>query len=110
MPRVFAPRDPANIPHATYYHVFVGPGTVFERKEGVPIESISDKHSETILAVQGGEPVPWTKPEDITFTPGKPLPRVAGLYQDGGFLAVMADGSIQTFPPRRRPGRSSAPS
>ena len=104
MPRVFAPRDPTTIPHATYYQVFVGPGTVFEDKKGTPLKAITDPFSDTILAVQGGEPVPWTKPEDIGFTPGKPLPRIAGLYKGGTFLAVMADGSIQTYSDTSKPG------
>src|SRR4029077_5629261 len=93
MPKVFASRGPTNVSNATYYQVFVGGRTMFEPEVRVPFNTIIDGASHTILALQGGEPVPWTKPEDIPFTPGKRLPKLSGPLK-GGFLALMADGSV----------------
>jgi hypothetical protein len=107
MPKVFALPIPAKTPHTTDYKVFVGDGTVFEPVSDVAIASITDGPSLTILAVRAGPPVPWTKPEDIPFTPGEPLPRITGPLK-GGFLAVMADGSIHFVSDKAKPGTVEA--
>src|SRR5437868_1562092 len=78
MPKVYAPTvtgKPAK-PHATYYQVFTGPDTPFNPKaaRGAPITlgaripaSIPDGTSNTVLVVEAGEPVPWTKPQDLPY-------------------------------------------
>jgi prepilin-type processing-associated H-X9-DG protein len=38
--------------------------------------------------------VDWTRPEDLRWTPGGPLPRLAGPH-DGGAHVVFADGSTR---------------
>jgi hypothetical protein len=77
----------------TYYHVFVGKGTPFEGTTGIPIEDFPDGRSETILIVEGGEPVPWTKPEDIPFTEDHPFAKIATV-SPYGFESVFADGAL----------------
>ncbi|HEX3147430.1 MAG TPA: hypothetical protein VHR66_05060 [Gemmataceae bacterium] len=51
----------------------------------------SDGTSNTLLLVEAGEPVPWTKPENIEFDPDQPF-QLKGLFNDG-FRACLADGS-----------------
>ena len=38
--------------------------------------------------------IPWTKPEDLAWTPGGPLPRLASPH-DGGASVLFADGSVR---------------
>jgi hypothetical protein len=78
----------------TYYQGFVGEGAVFEGKEGIRIAEITDGTSNTLLMVDGGEPVPWTKPQDLPFDPRKPLPKLGGLFPEI-FYAALCDGSVQ---------------
>ena len=52
-----------------------------------------------LYIVEAAQAVPWTKPQDLPFTPGKPLPKLGGLFKDGFHIAV-ADGSVQFIPSR----------
>jgi hypothetical protein len=77
----------------TYFQVFVGKGTAFEGTKGWRIpEDFPDGLSPTILIVEGGEPVAWTKPQDIPYAADKPLPRLASV-RAGYFLVACVDGS-----------------
>jgi RNA polymerase sigma factor (sigma-70 family) len=95
MPEVYAPVGGVKTKHehATFYRVFTGEGTVFEGKEGVKFEAITDGLPATILAVEAGEAVPWTKPEELPYD-GNPLPKLGGLFRDGFFILV-GDGSVR---------------
>jgi RNA polymerase sigma factor (sigma-70 family) len=93
MPAVYAPithKDRSQ--DSTYYQAFVGPGALFEGGEGTTAAAIRDGAAFTIMVVEGAEPVPWTKPEDLPYDPEKPLPKLGGQYDDG-FHVVFADGS-----------------
>jgi hypothetical protein len=52
-----------------------------------------DGTSNTILIAEGADPVPWTKPGDLPFTPNGPLPKLGGILH-GDFDTVLADGSV----------------
>src|SRR5262249_21736661 len=79
MPDIYAPVGlKTRAPYTTFYQSFVGPGAFFEGKTGLKITSITDGTSNTLMVVEGEEPVPWTKPDDLPFDPKKPLPRVGG--------------------------------
>jgi hypothetical protein len=97
MPAVYAPPRGKRLrvpPHHTVVHVLVGKGAAFEGKKGLAIpKDFPDGTSNTLLVVEAGKPVPWTKPEDIPFDPDGPLPRLNGLFDDG-FRAALADGSV----------------
>lgn len=84
-------------PGMTRYKVFVGPGTAFGR-DGLNLylaEDFPDGLSNTFLVVEGGEPVFWSKPEDLVYDPGKPLPALDGPYSSkAGFNSVFGDGEI----------------
>jgi hypothetical protein len=96
-------------PGTTRYQVFVGPGTAFELP-GLTFKDIADGPENTILVVEAGRAVPWSKPEDLAYDPGGPLPPLGGLfgkpvhflcYEVGrrpGFNACFADGSARFIP------------
>jgi hypothetical protein len=68
---------------------------------GRRITEITDGTKNTLMVVEGHEPVEWTKPEDIAFVPfGRglpPVPPLAGVFR-GGFHGLMCDGSVHFFP------------
>ena len=80
-------------PGVTYYQAFVGEGAGFERQKRLRLASFTDGTSNTLLVVEAGAPVPWTKPEDLPFVPGQALPKLGGLF-GGDFNALFADGSV----------------
>lgn len=96
MPRLFA--SPAGIAKAnhTFCQAFVGKGAAFEGKKGMKFTDFTDGTSNTILVVEGGVDVPWTKPADLDYQLGKKLPAVGGIFPKG-FHAILADGSVRFF-------------
>lgn len=96
-PRIYArPNAPASEAHLTYYQVFVGKGAAFEGPNGVKLADFPDGLRNTFLLVEAAEPVPWTKPEDLTYSADQPLPKIGGLWRSG-FNAAFADGSVDFF-------------
>jgi hypothetical protein len=85
-------------PHHTVCHVFVGEGAAFEGREGLSLrDNFPDGTTGTFLIVEAGEPVPWTKPADLTYSWDRPLPDLRCLFRDG-CRAAMADGSVRWVP------------
>ena len=79
----------------TFYQVFTGKGTVFDGPDGVKREDITHGTDRTVLLVEAGKAVPWTKPDDLVYDPGKPLPKLGGgLFKDGFHLAN-AGGAVR---------------
>jgi hypothetical protein len=94
MPAVYAaPKVRTKEPHATFYQVFTGKGTIFEGVRGTRLTDITDGTSQTILLIEAAAPVPWTKPADLAYDAKKPLPRLGGIFPDGFYFA-RADGSV----------------
>ncbi|HEY7423501.1 MAG TPA: sigma-70 family RNA polymerase sigma factor [Gemmataceae bacterium] len=56
----------------------------------------TDGTSNTILIIEAGNPVPWTKPEDLHYAEDEPLPELGGLFPDV-IHAAFADGSVRTL-------------
>ena len=75
-----------------------------EPAHGTDTRHITDGSSQTILVLETDTPVPWTKPDDLKWTKGEPVPRLASPHA-GGAHAVFADGSIRflrsTIEPQR---------
>jgi len=95
MPRTYAAPGRKALkmpPYRTVCHVFVGKGAAFEGRQGLNMETdFPDGTTNTILLVDTGKPVPWTKPEDLEYDPDGPLPDLQGIFDDG-FWACMVDG------------------
>ncbi len=97
MPDVFCrPEEPAESKNTSCF-ALVGPGTIFDGKQGTKLEEITDGTSCTILLVEAKRDIPWTKPEDIPYDPNKPVPALGGYFADG-FYVAMADGSARFIP------------
>jgi serine/threonine protein kinase len=105
MPQQFAlPGARPAKPYLTYYRGFTGPGTAFEAipadppgpfgaMRGPTIVSFTDGTTRTLLLVEAAEPVEWTRPDDLAYEPGKPLPKLGGHFPNG-FNAVLADAGV----------------
>jgi hypothetical protein len=114
MPKVFAPPtidDLKTKPSCTYYQVFVGKATAFDSEQGLRMpDDFPNGTSNTILVVEAGEAVPWTKPADVTYEADEPLPLLGGIFtspgrfsifgpsRTAGFNVAMVDGSVHFIP------------
>jgi RNA polymerase sigma factor (sigma-70 family) len=69
----------------------------FVKGQGVPFPAhFTDGTSNTLLIVEAGNAVPWTKPEDLHYAADEPLPELGGLFPDV-FHAAFADGAVHTL-------------
>jgi Protein of unknown function (DUF1559) len=96
-------------PGQTRYQVFVGPGTAFERP-GLSWKDFPDGLANTLLVVEAGEAVPWTKPADLAYDPDGPPPPLGGAFtrpvrflwyevaRRPGFTACFSDGMVGFLP------------
>ena len=90
MPEVFrSPRATAE-PGMTVYQVPFGPGLPFAGRAGVPLREFKDGTTQTILAVEAAEPVPWTKPvdwsPDVSDETANPVPGLLAGPDGAAFL------------------------
>jgi uncharacterized protein (TIGR03067 family) len=100
MPQVYAPPGGnTKAPYTTCYQVFVGEGTIFEKKEGISLGEVSaaDGASNTLMIAEARAPVPWTKPVDLGYAADRPLPEFGGLLDDGLFSVVYGDGTVRVI-------------
>jgi hypothetical protein len=105
MPPIYrCPSELPPSPSLTTYQVVVDPHSMFKGEpSGVPLSSVKDGTSTTLLVVESASAVPWSKPEDLTLTPGD-RPLGAGSKHADGFYVVMADGSARFI---RKSGESA---
>ena len=97
MPQVFVCPDRADVePGTTTYRVFSGPGALFEAGKQNGFNVVTDGTSNTILAVEAKEAVPWTRPDsDLPFDPNAAASLYgAGSPHPGGFNVAFADGAV----------------
>ncbi|ADG66802.1 hypothetical protein Plim_0958 [Planctopirus limnophila DSM 3776] len=97
MPEVFH-SDLVADPTKTPFQVFMGEGTPLGGDEGLPLKALRDSTMHTILVVQAGadQATIWTKPGGLTYEKPNPAQGL-GKVGDRGFLALLADGSVQRF-------------
>lgn len=117
MPDIYKPPLSYQRPYGskTPYQVIVGKGAIFDAGQQPTAEQVNDagRSSCTILIATTDNMVPWTKPEDISFSADEPLPEIGisypsnSAYLFGGpprrlMLIVFADGKARGW--FRKPG------
>jgi Protein of unknown function (DUF1559) len=95
MPNIYKSTRAKAAADETFYRVFVGNGAMFDKKERVGFNKITDGLSNTIMAIEAGESVPWTKPDELEYDP-KNLPELGGIL-NGNFHALFGDGYVRYF-------------
>lgn len=78
-------------PTACGYYLVTGPGTIFDGKSKPTRDSITDGLKLTLLVVEARRNIPWTKPEDLTYSADAPVPELGGHF-DKGYAVAMASG------------------
>jgi hypothetical protein len=81
----------------TYYKVFVGKDAMFDHQRKTNLAGVPAGTSLTIMVIEAGDPVPWTKPVDIPFDSKKPLPKLASPFRTTINIGL-ADGHVLTIP------------
>jgi hypothetical protein len=109
MPRVYQSGYGSGDTGMTFYRVFVGPGTAFERP-GLTPSDFPNGLENTVFVIEAGEAVPWTKPDELEYAPDKPLPPLGGVFTcegnrwermhgfRSGYFGGFGDGSVRFFP------------
>ena len=112
MPEVFRhPADDRGEPFTSYFAVAAtNPGVGVNRGptawnpdpgEAFRIAGVRDGTVNTLLVVEARQPIPWTKPEDLSYDAALPADQPAwraplglGGFSAGGFQAAFVDGSV----------------
>ncbi len=97
MPTIFAsPSLELKAGHTTYLAP-VGEGMIFHGDRKTKISMITDGTSNTIMIVEANadRAVPWTKPADLPIDVENPLTGLGNVYDNAGFLVLIADGSVK---------------
>lgn len=100
MPAVYrCPSRSDSAETATTYRAIVGPGAIFEPGKKLGRADISDGTSNTLLLVESSDPIEWTRPDELAFTPDAALGLLgAGSNHPNGFQGAFADGTVHLFP------------
>jgi hypothetical protein len=78
----------------TRYRCFYDNGAMFDTRGTTRMHSVTDGLTYTIMYVEGGEKVTWSRFQEYKFDPKGPLPALGRADKDG-FNAGMGDGSTR---------------
>jgi Protein of unknown function (DUF1559)/Domain of unknown function (DUF4190) len=98
-PKVYTLPGQENAPGMTHYRVFVGAGTPLAMPSGrTPargrsLTEFTNGISNTILIVDAADAVPWSKPDELVYSPNQPVPALRSTAL--GYMVAMADGSVR---------------
>jgi hypothetical protein len=102
MPKTYEMPGGGDQPGMTRYRVFVGRRAAFELPvvDGPPplgrrLTDFPAGLNKTAFVAEAADPVPWTKPEELEFAPGQPLPRLCTQF--GNTQIVMGDVSVRSI-------------
>src|SRR5260370_13560210 len=84
-------------PNPTDIQLFAGKNTLFEPGKKFKLEDFARGSSNTLLLIECGEPVPWTKPADIDIDPDGSFPQPKSVVPDI-MRYITADCSTHFFP------------
>src|SRR5262249_12447735 len=93
MPAVYKTGVEGKDATSTYYQGFADERAMFPPGKRIGFADVPDGSSNTILIIEAGTPVPWTKPADLPYTSNKPLPKLGGPFPDV-IHAAFADGAV----------------
>lgn len=97
MPKVYTPVRGRAEKNQTFYQMFSGERTMLDASgKALSFAAITDGLSNTFMVAEGGKPVIWSKPDDLSFD-GKAVPKLGGMF-DGEFNVLMGDGSVKRIP------------
>lgn len=84
----------------THYRVFTGKSIfgIMESGQRWTLRNTVDPLSETLLVVETGDAVPWTKPDEPIAEPARPLPRLKVWPIVNGFHVLTAGGEVSVKP------------
>jgi hypothetical protein len=85
-------------PGTTFYQVFVGEGTAFDGPQGLRLPAdFPDGLWNTILIVEAGEAVPWTRPVDLAYARDRPVPALGGVFRGQGGFSLFRPNRLRRF-------------
>ncbi len=98
MPKLYQMVGDSPSDSQSFYRVFVGqdknPSALFRSyADKVRMQHITDGTSNTVMIVQSADSVPWTKPEELTYNPNGPLPKLNQTRR--GCNVALCDGSVR---------------
>ena len=104
IPHVYTSPQHGELAGQTTYLAAGGKGTVFGSHQALSFKGIRDGLKQTILVVQVGpdQAVPWTKPEDLTFTAEDSLDRLGKIGDQ--LSSLFADGRVFHINSNIKPG------
>jgi hypothetical protein len=85
------PADPT-----TRIRVFYDNGAMFDTQRGARMTDVLDGTSNTIMHVEGGDKVTWSRFQEYRYDPKGPLPPL-GKPNKSTFMVVMGDGSVRNL-------------
>jgi len=91
MPDLF--RTSADTKNTTSFLMLTGEGAFCSEGSPTRFADITDGTSNTIALIESDHEVPWTKPEDFSYSAVGPLPKLSPAR-----LVAMGDGSIRRLP------------
>lgn len=108
MPSTYATPGRGDGPGAgkTYYRAFATPGALMDPAAarrggprpapvGVKRAEVTDSAANTLFCVEAGEAVDWSKPDDLPWVFGQPVPAFGADRDANEFLVCFADGSVR---------------
>jgi len=98
MPTVFRTPDSPAPEGQSRLRGFQGKGALFDGVRGIGFEEITDGTSNTLLIAAAREPIVWTRPGELPFAAGQPLPSLNDS-DPSRCLVGMADGSAHYMHP-----------